>query len=131
MRIAISAENNNGLDSLVCQHFGGSPYFILVDVEGQEVKTVTGIENPYYGNHQPGQVPRLIHDHKANVMLTGGMGRRAIAFFEQFDLQPVTGALGTVRQALQSYLEGKLNGADPCAHSEHHHDHDHHHEDYH
>jgi len=127
MRIAISVENNNGLDSLVCQHFGGAPYFILVDLDGQEVKTVAGIENPYFGNHQPGQIPQLIHSHNASVMLTGGMGRRAIAFFDQFGVQPVTGATGTVRQAVQSYLDGRLNGAAPCAHSDHHHDHDHSH----
>ena len=127
MRIAISAEQNNGLDSLVSQHFGRCPYFILIDLEGQEVTAVTGIENPYYGNHAPGQVPNLIHSHNANVMLTGGMGRRAVLFFEQFGIQPVTGAAGTVQQALQRYLAGQLHGAEPCAESQHHHEHGHHH----
>jgi predicted Fe-Mo cluster-binding NifX family protein len=40
MRIAISVESNNGLESPVSLHFGRCPYFILVDVEGQEVKAV-------------------------------------------------------------------------------------------
>jgi predicted Fe-Mo cluster-binding NifX family protein len=127
MRIAISAEANQGLDSPISQHFGRCPYFILVDLKDQEIEAVTGIENPYHSNHTPGQVPAFIHEQKARVMLTGGMGRRAVSFFEQYGVQPVTGASGTVRQALERYLNGDLDGADPCATSEHHHHHDHHH----
>ena len=40
MRIAISADNDNGLDSLVSPHFGRCPYFVLVDVEDREIETV-------------------------------------------------------------------------------------------
>jgi predicted Fe-Mo cluster-binding NifX family protein len=55
-------------------------------------------------------------------MLTGGMGHRAVSFFEQYGIQPVTGASGTVRQALGSYLGGELYGVEPCSEShEHHH----------
>lgn len=53
-------------------------------------------------------------------MLTGGMGRRAIAFFHQYGIEPVTGASGTVRYALEQYLGGALRGAEPCAESRQH-----------
>ncbi len=121
MRIAISAEAKNGLDSLVNPHFGRCPCFILVDMAGQEVKEVTAVDNPYYGNHSPGQVPAFINSHNVDVMLVGGMGRRAVTFFQQYDIEAVTGASGTVQQALQSYLAGQLQGAAPCAESLHHH----------
>lgn len=114
MRIAISADDGNGLDSVVSPHFGRCPYFVLVDVEGREVKEVKAISNPYYGHHQPGQVPGFIHDHKADVMLTGGMGGRAIAFFQQLGIQAATGAAGTVRHTLEQYLGGGLREAAPC-----------------
>jgi predicted Fe-Mo cluster-binding NifX family protein len=117
MRIAISADNNNGLDSVVSPHFGRCPYFVLVDMDEQAVKIVNAVENPYYASHQPGQVPAFINSHGANVMLTGGMGRRAIMFFEQFGIQPVTGAAGNVRQSLERYLGGALQGAAPCRES--------------
>ncbi len=126
MRIAISAENQYGLDSPVSPHFGRCPYYILIDVEGQEVEAVTVVDNPYYGKHAPGQVPGFIHGQGANAMLAGGMGRRAVSFFQQYGIEAVTGASGTVRQALQSYLGGELHGAEPCAESQQHH---HHHTD--
>ena len=120
MRIAVSADTKNGLDSVVSPHFGRCPHFILVDLEGREVDQVREVDNPYYGNHQPGQVPAFIQSLGANVMLTGGMGGRAIMFFQQFDVEGVTGAYGTVRQSVERYLGGQLQGAAPCKESQEH-----------
>ncbi|MBN1889413.1 MAG: peptide deformylase [Thermoflexales bacterium] len=108
MRIAISADDGRGLDSVVSPHFGRCPYFILVDVEERQAKRVQAVANPHYGNHQEGQVPAFIHEQGADVMLAGGMGRRAIAFFEQYNIRAVTGAYGTVKQSLEYYLGGQL-----------------------
>jgi len=117
MRIAVSADENKGLESAVGPHFGRCPYFVLVDVEGQQIQGAKTIPNPYYGNHQPGQVPTFIHSQGAEVMLTGGMGGRAVEFFEQVGIQPVTGADGTVRQSVQRFLDGALQGSAPCRES--------------
>lgn len=125
MRIAISADDGNGLDSVVSPHFGRCPYFVLVDLDGQEVKAVNAVNNPFYGNHRPGQVPALISSYEVDVMLTGGMGHRAISYFGEFGIQPVTGAAGTVRQSLEGFLGGALQGAAPCRESvQHAHAHD-------
>jgi predicted Fe-Mo cluster-binding NifX family protein len=123
MRIAVSSENNQGLESTVSHHFGRCPYYILVDVEGRDIGEVRAVENPFFGQHQPGQVPGFIQSQGVDVMLAGGMGRRAIGFFQQFNIKPVTGAQGTVAQALEQYLGGALQEAEPCAESEKHHHH--------
>jgi predicted Fe-Mo cluster-binding NifX family protein len=106
MRIAVSADNKNGLDSIVSPHFGRCPHFILVDLDGTEAAEVREVDNPFYGNHQPGQVPGFVASLEANVMLTGGMGGRAIMFFQQYQIEGVTGAYGTVRQSLERCLGG-------------------------
>ncbi len=117
-RIAISADDTAGLDAVVSPHFGRCPYYVLVDLVDREVRRVSVIENPFYAGHVPGAVPGFIRDQGVNVMLTGGMGRRAIGFFEQYNIEAVTGAAGTVRQALTYYLQGALIGAAPCRESE-------------
>ncbi len=117
MRIAISVEKNNGLDSTVAHHFGRCPYFALVDMEGNEVQAIEVIGNPYYAGHQVGEVPKFIHDQKADVMLSGGMGGRAIRFFGEYGVEVATGATGTVRATLGNYLTGDLREAAPCAES--------------
>jgi predicted Fe-Mo cluster-binding NifX family protein len=123
-RVVVSADDGSGLDSVVSPHFGRCPYFIMVDLDGCEVQQVTAVTNPYYRHHQPGQVPRFIRERGADVMITGGMGRRAIALFEQYAIEAVTGASGTVRRSLEQYLGGALQGAQPCRESvEHAHEH--------
>jgi predicted Fe-Mo cluster-binding NifX family protein len=117
MRIAVSAENNLGLESSVAHHFGRCPYFALVEVAQDQIQSVSVIDNPYYAAHQPGQVPGFINQQKADVMLSGGMGGRAIQFFNQFGIETATGASGTVKDAVTGFLEGKLRGASSCAES--------------
>jgi predicted Fe-Mo cluster-binding NifX family protein len=117
MRIAVSADDASGLSSIVSPHFGRCPYYILVDLEGQEVQQVTAVPNPYYEQHQPGQVPGFIRSQGADVMITGGMGRRALGLFEQYRVEAVTGAYGTVQRALEGYLGGELHGAEACGKS--------------
>ncbi len=139
MRIAFSTEDQNGLDSLISHHFGRCPNYLLVDLEGGTVQAVQSIANPYLEQHEPGMIPEFIHNQGANVMVSGGMGRRALAFFGQFDIQVATGASGTAQAALDAYLRGELPEGQPChqseqhghGHGHHHHDHEHHHEHHH
>ncbi len=133
MRIAVSIETNEGLDSRVAHHFGRCPYFALVDVEENEIQSCQVIDNPYYSAHRPGQVPGFIQEQKADVMLSGGMGRRAIQFFEDYEIEAATGAQGTVKDAVAAFVEGDLSVAAPCKesldheghHGGHHHGHQH------
>jgi predicted Fe-Mo cluster-binding NifX family protein len=126
-RIAISANDDRGLESEVSGHFGRCPYFVIAEIEKSTIKSIKAIDNPFYHSHRPGQVPAFIRKHNVDVMLTGGMGHRAVGFFQQYGIQPVTGASGTVHQTLHRYLNGELSEAQPCAESQHHHDHGHHH----
>ena len=114
MRIAVSSEDNSGLDSTVSAHFGRCPFYILVDVEDGRVLETQAVANPYYDSHVPGAVPQFIREQGADVMIAGGMGARAVQLFQQFGVEAVTGAQGTVRQALEGYLDGSLGGSTPC-----------------
>jgi predicted Fe-Mo cluster-binding NifX family protein len=74
------------------------------------------MDNPYFGNHVPGKVPEFIHSQKADVMIAGGMGPRAIEFFDGYGIEAVTGAFGKIKDVLQAYLRGELRGAGACHH---------------
>jgi len=112
-RIAVSAEGE-GLDAPCGAHFGRCPFFVLVDVRGETIIAVQNAPNPFAGNHQPGQVPTFIHSQNANVMLSGGMGARAVSMFSEMGIEVATGASGTVGQAITAYLKGHIQGSSPC-----------------
>ncbi len=117
MKIAVSAETNQGTESQVAHHFGRCPFFALVEIENEKIQAVEIIENPYFQAHRPGQVPGFIKDQGAEVMLSGGMGGRAIQFFNQYGIDTATGACGTVAETIQHYLDGNLGAAAPCKES--------------
>ena len=64
MRVAVSADNSNGLDSVLSPHFGRCPCYVLVDLDSHEVKHVDAVANPHYHQHVPGTVPDFIYKQK-------------------------------------------------------------------
>jgi predicted Fe-Mo cluster-binding NifX family protein len=123
MKIAVATEDNRGLEAVVSQHFGRCPYYVLVGVDDNEIGEVKALENPFYGSHgQPGEVPKFIKSIGAQVIISGGMGPKAIGFFEQYGIQVATGVSGMVQEVVQLYLNGQIQGADPCMDHDPHHD---------
>ncbi len=115
-KIVLACEDNQGLGGQVSQHFGRCPYYVIVDVEGNDIKKTNTVDNPYYHNHVPGKVPQFIKEQGAHVMIAGGMGPRAIDMFSNFDIEVVTGAVGNTGNVLQAYLRGEISGVEPCKH---------------
>ena len=81
MKIALATDDNMGLDAVVSHHFGRCPYYIVVDVDDKEIKDVKAVKNPFYESHgQTGEVPNFIHSLGVDVIISGGMGPKAIGF---------------------------------------------------
>ncbi len=120
MRIAITSESTAGLESPVSYHFGRCPYYTIVEVEDGKVTKAKSVPNAGADGHSPGELPALIKQYGVNVLLTGGMGRRAVDFFTQYGIEVVTGAQGTVRNTLELYFGGQLRGYSPCEKSKEH-----------
>ena len=115
MRIAFSAATEQGLDSPISPHFGRCPFYVFVELDEKNVITgVTSIVNEHAQSHDPGQLPAYIKDQGVEVMISGGMGGRAVDFFHQYEVSVATGASGTVQESLDNYLSGKLRGDAPC-----------------
>ena len=116
MKIAFSSEEKNGLESRMSHHFGRCPYYTIVtlDDDNNTVIETADIENPYFQSHGPGQVPQFIANQNIDVMIAGGMGQKAVDFFNQFKIKVATGASGTVKESLNNFLSGHLSGYSPC-----------------
>jgi len=118
MRIAFASEENKGLESAMGYHFGRCPYYVFVDVEDKEIKKVETKTNPFLNRHEPGVVPQFIAREKADVIIAGGMGPRAVEWFNSLKIEPITAASGKIKDVLKDYLNGELKGANVCCDSE-------------
>jgi predicted Fe-Mo cluster-binding NifX family protein len=104
MRVAISTDGNN-----VAAHFGRCPSYTIVDIEDNKVVNTKIVENP---GHMPGAIPQLMNEMDVNVMIAGGMGPRAINFFNEYEIQTVVGIQGKIDDVIEAMLAGKLEGAE-------------------
>ncbi|MTI61751.1 MAG: dinitrogenase iron-molybdenum cofactor [Firmicutes bacterium] len=108
-KIAVPTEGD-----MFAQHFGHCPQFTIVEVDENKVLNKEVIDNP---GHQPGFLPKFLRDHGVDVIIAGGMGRKAVDLFNQFDIEVVTGASGSVMDGIRLYLEGSLETEeDICEH---------------
>jgi predicted Fe-Mo cluster-binding NifX family protein len=121
MKIAVSSNDNKGLDSTVSEHFGRCPFFTFLTVDAKTINKTEVVENPFFQGHQPFEIPNFLKSQDIQVIITQGMGGRAIDFFQENNIQPVTGCSGTIKEVVETYLSGKLTQAAPCSESVAHH----------
>ena len=103
------------------EHFGHCEKFMVFSIENRKVVNKECLIAP---EHAPGVFPRFIGSNNINVVITGGMGQRAIDLIKANGGEVILGASGNIEDVLKVYLEGELySKGSACAH--HHHDHDH------
>jgi len=112
MRIAIPVVKGQ-----LSSHFGHCENFALIDVdpESKSILKRVDVEAP---PHQPGLLPPWLSERKVDIIIAGGMGRRALGLFAEHGIQVVVGAKGgTPEEIVRNYLEGSLElGQNVCDH---------------
>ena len=112
MRIAIPV-----VDGQLARHFGHCEEFMIFDVDpdAQSVGDATSLEAP---PHQPGLLPEWLRRQGVDVVIAGGMGRRAQGLFVESGVDIVVGAIhDDPRVIVAEYLSGALaTGDNPCDH---------------
>jgi len=96
-------------------HFGHCQEFAIVEVEDNEIKNKETLIPP---PHEPGVLPRWLHELGADVIIAGGMGGRAIELFVQNGIKVLTGAPSlTPEELVKQYLDNTLQtGVNLCDH---------------
>lgn len=104
-------------DGKLAMHFGHCAEFAVVEVDAN-TKTISGTQSLIPPPHEPGVLPRWLHEQGVHVIIAGGMGSRAQALFVENGIKVVIGAPSEPPEALVcAYLAGTLqSGANVCDH---------------
>ena len=96
-------------------HFGHAAEFAIVHVENQEIKGKEILPSPA---HEPGVLPGWLHELGVEVIITGGMGQRALSLFGENGIKVIMGAPGLAPEELvHQYLTNTLvAGENICDH---------------
>ena len=104
MRIAISTDGD-----FVSAHFGRCPSYTLVDIEEGKVVGKEVVNNP---GHHPGNIPQFLHEKGAKCIIAGGMGMRAVGFFNEFNIKTIVGISGKIDEVIEKLQDGTLKGGE-------------------
>jgi predicted Fe-Mo cluster-binding NifX family protein len=110
LKIAVSATADN-LDAMVDARFGRCAYFVIADVEDNEIKNFESIKN--LGVTAMGgagiQAAQIVANKGVKVLISGNIGPNEYDVLSQTGIKIVTGVGGiTVKDAVQRYLKGEL-----------------------
>ncbi len=109
-RIAIPTVNGH-----LSAHFGHSQEFHVFEVEGSEILKKESHTPP---PHAPGIIPKWVGELKANDVIAGGMGQRAIDLFNMQGINVHVGApILPSEELVKAFINGELKTqANMCDH---------------
>jgi len=96
-------------------HFGHCESFAIISVEDDKI---AGREDVPAPEHQPGLLPKWLGERGVNVVIAGGMGRRALDLFAGQGIEVAVGAPREEPEVLvKAHLAGTLvAGSNACDH---------------
>jgi predicted Fe-Mo cluster-binding NifX family protein len=119
-RIVIPAEDGNGLNARLSEHFGRAPYFIIVELEDGNISNVQVVpnESEHFGGF--GRPPDRILQFRPNAVITYGMGPRALSIFQEARIAVLKANADTVKDVVEAYGQNKLEElTEGCRHARH------------
>jgi predicted Fe-Mo cluster-binding NifX family protein len=111
MKIAVTSKGTD-LDSEVDPRFGRAAYILVVDSETLDFETLDNKSNVNALKGAGIQTASMVSDKGAEVLLTGFCGPNAFKTLKAANIGVANDASGSVRQAVQDFLDGKLVQAD-------------------
>lgn len=109
VKIGIATEGSN-----VAQHFGRCQAYTIVEIQDNQIISKKVVESP---GHQPGFLPGWLAQFGIQWVICGGMGPRAQQLFQQNNINPITGIVGTIDDTINNFCNGALeSGENICDH---------------
>ena len=92
----------------LCPHFGHCKEFAFIEVDLAK-RQVIGSRLATPPPHEPGILPRWLHSEGAELVIAGGMGKRAQDLFAHHGVHVVVGAPpAPPEEVVQNYLNDQL-----------------------
>ena len=108
----IAATYDNGE---IFQHFGKSPSFKVYETD--ESQKIVSAEVLPTGGSGHGFIASMLSGKGVNVLICGGIGSGAVTALEDAGIEIYAGQSGSADEAVNAYLNGTLEKADPsCSH---------------
>ncbi len=122
MFVCIPIEENQGLGSRVCAHFGSTPEFLIVDTDTSSTRAIPN-KNQHHGHGMCAPIASL-EGERIDAIVVGGIGMGALNKLRAANVQVFLSDQPTVAATLAALKAGTLQPVQPgqaCAHHGHEH----------
>jgi len=106
MKICLPTKGKKGLTEIVYGHFGGGPYFIIYDSDSKSIKIIKN-DNSHH-NHGMCQPLSAIEKYDVDIILTSGMGARAVQILNQGGIKVFKLNGNTAAEAIKKFEDNEL-----------------------
>jgi predicted Fe-Mo cluster-binding NifX family protein len=117
MNICIPVNEDKGLPSRICAHFGSAPLFMIVDTEGEGCRAIPN-QNQHHGHGMCKPLASL-QGESIDGMVVGGIGGGALSKLQSAGIRIYLSDLPTVEATVSAFKAGSLREVTPaeaCAH---------------
>lgn len=106
MKICI-ATTDNKLEALVDQVFGRASYFLIIDLETEEIEVIT---NEARKSERGAGVAaaQTVVSLGAKVVICGNIGPNALMALEKSEVKVISGIFGPAKEVLEKFKKGEI-----------------------
>lgn len=112
MQVCVPIEEDRGLESPVCAHFGAAPAFMIVDTDTGSCRTIVN-SNQHHGHGMCAPLASL-QGEQIDGMVVGGIGMGALRKLEAASIRVYLASHPTVGETLEAFKAGTLRPVDPA-----------------
>ncbi len=111
MRIAFPVQDDVGIDSVVYNHFGSAPVFVIAELETSAVVSVSNGDRLHaHGACNP---TRALDGHSVDAVVVGGIGTGALSGLNRLGIKVHRSLAPTIRENLALLGSGGLPVIEP------------------
>lgn len=127
MKVCFPVQRDEGIESIVYNHFGSAPMFVVVDTETNAASTIRNKDQHHaHGACNPIQA---LNNQKIDAVVVGGIGAGALSRLNQNGIKVYRAQTATIKENITLFaakklpeyaLQGCCGGHGPggaCAHS--------------
>ncbi len=114
--IAVPVDTDKGLESIVSQHFGCAPWFVLAKANGKKFQLVTTLPNTRVGSKKVGlHTAKMLCSHKIDVLIAKKVGEGPFHMLKDSGVVTFRSRNGTVDETIALYLANGLEQFDAAS----------------
>ena len=107
MKICVTSMGE-GIDSNVDPRFGRCKYFLIIDMDSNDVESISN-ESLMSAGGAGIQAAQMVAKTGASIVITGNIGPNAYQTLSAAGIKVITGVNGSIKDIISKYTKGELN----------------------